>query len=68
VVVTFPLQRTRRGRAPHRSAATYPPALDRDAVAALIKDIEDTVQQDPIGSLRYSSYRIVSSSAEPSTA
>jgi len=42
--------------------------LDRDAVAALIKDIEDTVQQDPIGSLRYSSYRIVSSSAEPSTA
>jgi hypothetical protein len=42
--------------------------LDRDAVAALVKDIEDTVQQDPIGSLRYSSYRIVSSSAEPSTA
>jgi hypothetical protein len=42
--------------------------LDRDAVAALIKDIEGTVQQDPIGSLRYSSYRIVSSSAEPSTA
>ena len=42
--------------------------LDRDAVAALIKDIKDTVQQDPIGSLRYSSYCIVSSSAEPSTA
>jgi hypothetical protein len=42
--------------------------LDRDAVTALIKDIEDTVQQDPTGSLRYSSYRIVSSSAEPSTA
>ena len=42
--------------------------LDRDAVAALIKDIGDTVQQDPIGSLRYSSYHIVSSSAEPSTA
>ena len=42
--------------------------LDRDAVAALVKDIEDTIQQDPIGSLRYSTYRIVSSSAEPSTA
>jgi hypothetical protein len=42
--------------------------LDRDAVAALVKDIEDTMQQDPIGSLRYRTYRIVSSSAEPSTA
>lgn len=42
--------------------------LDRDAVAALVKDIEDTIQQDPIGSLRYSTYRIVSSSAGPSTA
>ena len=42
--------------------------LDRDAVVALIKDIEDTVHQDPIGSLRYSIYRIVSSSTEPSTA
>jgi hypothetical protein len=42
--------------------------LNRDAVAALVKDIEDTIQQDPIGSLRYSTYRIVSSSAEPSTA
>jgi len=41
--------------------------LNRDAVAALIKDIEDTVQQDPIGSLQYSIYRIVSSSAGPST-
>jgi hypothetical protein len=42
--------------------------LNRDAVAALVKDIEDTIQQDPIGSLRYLTYRIVSSSAEPSTA
>ena len=42
--------------------------LDRDAVAALVKDIEDTIQQDPIGSLRYSTYRIVSSAAGPSTA
>lgn len=42
--------------------------LDRDVVVALLKDIEDTIQQDPIGSLRYSTYRIVSSSAEPSTA
>jgi hypothetical protein len=42
--------------------------LDRDAVAALVKDIGDTVQLDPIGSLRYSSYRIVSASARPSTA
>jgi hypothetical protein len=40
----------------------------RDVVVALLKDIEDTIQQDPIGSLRYSTYRIVSSSAEPSTA
>ena len=37
--------------------------LDRDALAALIKDIEDTVQKDPIGSLRYRTYRIMSSSA-----
>jgi hypothetical protein len=42
--------------------------LDRDAVAALVKDIEDAIQQDPIGSLRYSTYRIVSSSAGPATA
>jgi hypothetical protein len=42
--------------------------LDRDAVVALLKDIEDTIQQDPIGSWRYSTYRLVSSSAEPSTA
>ena len=42
--------------------------LDRDAVAALVKDVEDTIRQDPIGSLRYSTYRIVSSSAGPSTA
>jgi hypothetical protein len=42
--------------------------LDWDAVAALVKDIEYTIRQDPIGSLRYSTYRIVSSSAEPSTA
>jgi hypothetical protein len=37
-------------------------------VVELLKDIKDTIQQDPIGSLRYSTYRIVSSSAEPSTA
>jgi hypothetical protein len=42
--------------------------LDRDAVAALVKDIDDTIRQDPIGSLRYSTYRIVSSSTGPSTA
>jgi hypothetical protein len=42
--------------------------LDRDVVVALRKDIEDTIQQDPIGSWRYSTYRLVSSSAEPSTA
>ena len=42
--------------------------LDRDAVAALVKDIEETIQQDPIGSLRYSTYRIVSSSAGRATA
>jgi len=42
--------------------------LDRDAVAALVKDIEDTIGQAPIGSLRYSTYRIVSSSAGPSAA
>jgi hypothetical protein len=41
--------------------------LDQDTVAALVKDIEDTIRQDPIGSLRYSTYRIVSSSARPST-
>jgi hypothetical protein len=38
--------------------------LNRDAVTALVKDIEDTVYRDPIASLRYSTYRIVSSSAE----
>jgi hypothetical protein len=42
--------------------------LDRDAVAALVKDIEDTIRQAPIGSLRYSTHRIVSSSAGPSAA
>jgi hypothetical protein len=42
--------------------------LDRDAVAALVKDIEDTIRQAPIGSLRYRTYRIVSSSAGPSAA
>jgi len=36
--------------------------LDRDAVAALLKDIDTTLQQDPIGALRYRNYRIVSSS------
>ena len=39
--------------------------LDRDAVAALIKDIDDTVERDPLGSMRYRDYRIVWSSAEP---
>jgi hypothetical protein len=39
--------------------------LDRAVVAALIKDIEDAVRRDPIGLLRYSGYRVVSSSAEP---
>ena len=42
--------------------------LDRNAVAALVKDIEETVQQNPIGSLRYSTSRIVSSSAGSATA
>jgi hypothetical protein len=41
--------------------------LDRDAVTALIKDIENTVTRDPLGSVRYSGYRIVWSSADPST-
>jgi hypothetical protein len=38
--------------------------LDPDAVTALIKDIENTVTRDPLGSVRYSHYRIVWSSAE----
>jgi hypothetical protein len=36
--------------------------LDRKAVAALLKDIATTAAQDPIGSLEYGTYRIVSSS------
>jgi hypothetical protein len=40
--------------------------LDRQAVAALLKDIGQTVQRDPIGSVEYSSYRIVSSSVQAS--
>jgi hypothetical protein len=42
--------------------------LDRHAVAGLIKDVEDTIWQAPIRSLRYRTYRIVSSSAGPSAA
>jgi hypothetical protein len=38
--------------------------LDKDAVVALLKDIGETVRRDPIGSLEYSTYRIVSSSIE----
>jgi hypothetical protein len=41
--------------------------LDPDAVTALIKDIENTVTRDPLGSVRYSDYRIVWSSAERRT-
>ena len=37
--------------------------LNRDGVKALLKDIDDTLRQDPIGALEYSTYRIVSSSA-----
>jgi hypothetical protein len=36
--------------------------LNRDAVAALLKDIDATLRQGPIGALRYRNYRIVSSS------
>jgi hypothetical protein len=36
--------------------------LDRDAVAAMLKDIDETLRQDPIGALQYGTYRIVSSS------
>jgi hypothetical protein len=36
--------------------------LDRDAVVVLLKDIDKTLRQDPIGALRYGTYRIVSSS------
>jgi hypothetical protein len=39
--------------------------LDRAVVAALIRDIEDAVRRDPIGSLRYGRYRVVSAAAEP---
>jgi hypothetical protein len=36
--------------------------LDQDAVVALLKDIDKTLRQDPIGALQYGTYRIVSSS------
>jgi hypothetical protein len=36
--------------------------LDHNAVVALLKDIGETVQQDPIGSVQYGTYCIVSSS------
>jgi hypothetical protein len=38
--------------------------LDKDAVVALLRDIGGTVRQDPIGSLEYSTHRIVSSSVQ----
>jgi len=38
--------------------------LDKDAVVTLLNDIGETVRRDPIGSLEYSTYRIVSSSIE----
>ena len=38
--------------------------LDQKAVVALLKDIGQTVQKDPIGSVEYSTYRIVSSSVQ----
>ena len=37
--------------------------LNRGGVVALLKDIDSTLRQDPIGALEYSTYRIVSSSA-----
>jgi hypothetical protein len=36
--------------------------LDQDAVVALLKEIDKTVRQDPLGALRYGTYRIVASS------
>jgi hypothetical protein len=35
--------------------------LNSSGVVALLKDIDDTLRQDPIGALEYSTYRIVSS-------
>jgi hypothetical protein len=40
--------------------------LDRQAVVALLKDIGQTVERDPIGSVEYSTHRIVSSSVQAS--
>jgi hypothetical protein len=40
--------------------------LDQDAVVALLKDIDKTLRQDPIGALQYGTYRIVSSSVTAS--
>jgi hypothetical protein len=36
--------------------------LDRNAVTSLLKDIDAALRPDPIDALRYSNYRIVSSS------
>jgi len=36
--------------------------LDQAAVSALLKDIDKTLRQNPIGALQYGTYRIVSSS------
>jgi hypothetical protein len=37
--------------------------LNSGGVVALLKDIDNTLRQDPIGALEYSTYRIVSWSA-----
>jgi hypothetical protein len=39
--------------------------LDRSVVVTLLQDIGQTIRQDPIGSLQYRTYRIVSSSVHP---
>jgi hypothetical protein len=39
--------------------------LNRDGVKALLTDIDATLRADPINSLEYSTYRIVSSSVAP---
>jgi hypothetical protein len=36
--------------------------LDQGAVVTLLEDIDTTLRPDPIGALRYGTYRIVSSS------
>jgi hypothetical protein len=37
--------------------------LNSSGVVPLLKDVDNTLRQDPIGALEYSTYRIVSSSA-----